>query len=76
MIAVSVSATFFLVQAYYSTSHTQTVDNVGYTMVVFGPTMLFCALGSPNDTVFALAFMAGLFLPSAAGFWCVIKMIG
>ncbi|KAJ5820457.1 hypothetical protein N7474_006048 [Penicillium riverlandense] len=76
MITVSVAAVFFLIQAYNSRSQAQTVDNLGYAMVVFGPTMFFCAFGSPNEDIFGLAFIAGLLVSAGAGFWCVFKLIG
>ncbi|CAL5871602.1 uncharacterized protein PFLUO_LOCUS5855 [Penicillium psychrofluorescens] len=74
MVTVSVAAVFFLIQAYYSRSQAQTIDNLGYAMVVFGPTMLFCAFGSPNGNIFMLALWTGAFVSSGAGLWCVFKL--
>jgi hypothetical protein len=69
MVAVSVAAVFFLIRAYYSRSQAQTVDNLGYAMVVFGPAMFFCAFGMPNEAMTDFTLLAGLLVSSGAIIW-------
>ncbi|KAJ5820452.1 hypothetical protein N7474_006043 [Penicillium riverlandense] len=65
-VTASVVTVFFLIKAYFSRSQAQTMDNLRYAMVVFGPAMLFCSYGSPNDEIGILAGTAGFFLSVGA----------